>query len=253
MPSFSPGLIATIGSIAAGIILLFMGFKAMMQVKRVNSISKSVPSFVSSLMGQMRTGLVLSEAVILIAKDTYFKHLSPLLKVAAERIKKGMPVSTALDIMARQLDNSLFFHVASVISKVEESGGNVTGILEKMEQYVNGSVKASSKRATDMSSYAMVTFISFGVLLFTLLLAVGMIFPRLSAASSIKVASFGVSLGGIQIITWAFFAVSITYAIGNGLISGVFTSGSVKAGSFYAGFLLILTAISFFVVSGGVA
>ena len=229
------------------------------QVRKANSISKSVPRFVSSLMENMKTGQILSEAVIMVAKDSHSKHLAPLLTVAAERIKKGMPVSNALDIMAQQLNNSLFSHVASVISKVEESGGNVTEILEKMEQYVNGSVKASSRRISDMSSYAMVTFISFGVLLFTLLLAVGMIFPKLSIASSVTAISsstsapFGISAGGVHIITWAFFAISMIYAVGNGLISGIFTSGNVKAGSFYAGLLLIATAISFFIVSGGIA
>lgn len=256
--SMGIGLYTTIASVVVGAILSYIGYVELKDVKRINSISKTVPKFVSMVVETMKTGMVLSRAIIMISENNSFKYLSPLLKTAAERVKKGMSVSDALTIMAKELDNPLFSHVTSVISKVEESGGNVTGILEKMEAYAQGTVKATTKRAADMGAYTMVMFISFGVMVFTLLLAVATIFPRLAAMSGVGSGlsgigglSMGISASGINLVVWAFFAVGMIYSVANGSISGIFTGGSIKAGLLYVGLLMTLTAIAFFVASGG--
>ncbi|MEM3192140.1 MAG: type II secretion system F family protein [Candidatus Parvarchaeota archaeon] len=257
MMRISLGLETTIAIAIISIALMLIGYRQMVEVKRINNISLLIPAFTSSLLEAMKTGLVLSEAIVLVADSTSFEYITPLLRVAASKIKKGMSVAEALGEMARKLRNPLFSHVVSVISKIEETGGDVTGILEKVEQYVEGNVKASYRRSTDMNSYAMVSFISFGVLMFTLMIAVMLIFPKLTIASTIApgglsiAGNFGTSISGIHLVTWSFYIVSIIYAYGNGLISGIFLNGSVRAGLFYAGILAAVTALAFYVASGG--
>jgi type II secretory pathway component PulF len=251
MFSLSQGLIATVVFTVAGAVMTVVGYRETVKVRKANVISAAVPSFISLLLGNMKTGMVLSKAIAIVAESTHFKYITPFLTAASERIKKGQSVGESLEMVAQELHNDLFDQVTSVISKVEETGGDITGILEKVSLYVEASVKATSRRSTDMASYAAVTFISFAVLLFTLLLAVVMIFPKLASASTVGVSAFGISAGGLNMITWAFFAVSVTYSVSNGLISGVFVNGSVRGGAFYAGLLTASTAILFFVLTGG--
>lgn len=251
MLSLSPGLIATIIFAVAGVGMTVVGYREMLKVRKANIISAAVPSFISLLLGNMKTGMVLSRAVAIVAESTHSRYITPFLTAASERIKKGQSVGESLGMVAQELHNDLFDQVTSVISKVEETGGDITGILEKVGMYVEASVKATTRRTTDMASYATVTFISFAVLLFTLLLAVVMIFPKLTAASTVGASAFGMSASGLNMITWAFFAVSVTYSVSNGLIAGVFVNGSVRGGAFYAGLLMMSTAILFFALTGG--
>lgn len=249
---FSFAFMLTVSLSIAGVIMMAIGYKEILKVKRANAISKSVPGFISTLIETMKTGQVLSRAIIIVSTSTNIKYISPLLKIAAERIKKGMSVGKALDIMARDLGNDLFTHVASVVSKIEETGGDVTEILRKLSDFVEATVKASTRRSSDMASYATVLFISFGVMLFTLLLAVVMIFPKLMAASAIKASTFGISATALTLVTWSFFIVAEVYSATNGLNAGIFLSGNAKAGFFYGGILAAATAVVFYVFSGGV-
>lgn len=258
MFSVSIGVLVTMVFMVAGIVLTVIGYREMAKVRKAKVIADAVPSFISILLANMKTGMVLARAIEVTADNTHFEYVTPLLVGASAKIKKGQSVGEALNDVARELHNSLFDQVTSVISKVEETGGDITGILEKVSMYVEANVKASARRSSDLASYAMVTFISFAVLLFTLLLAVVLIFPKLGVASSVGsgsalggISAFGISPAGLSLVTWAFFAVSVTYSIGNGLISGVFLNGSLKGGSFYGGLLTIGTAVLFFVLTGG--
>lgn len=246
-------LVITLGGCVG---MMVFGYLGLLGVRKRNAISKAVPQFISQLVESLKTGMILSRALILIAETNESKEFGSALKSAASKIKKGMPVSRALDGMAVKLDNSLFTQVSSVISNVEETGGNVTTILGKLQDFMTTNIRMSTTRLTAMATYAMVVFINSVVLTIVLLLGVHSVFPPLTNGGGVGALtggnlSFGMSQSEAFILSLAFFITAFAYAAGNGIIAGVFTHASPKAGLLYGGVLAAVTTILFFMFSGG--
>lgn len=208
--------------------------------------------FSRNLVESVKAGTPISKSIINV-KNKPYGVLSENVNKLANQISIGIPFSQALQIFARDINNSTISRALTLIGQAEKAGGDIGEILEAIAGAVNMSDKLKKERKAAISTLVVQGYIIFFVFMIIILVMQFKILPMVSGIadlSSIESADIVSSVGGgisKEDISSSFLYLLLIQGLFSGLVIGKLAEGSIKHGVKHS-FALMLTS---FLVSAG--
>ena len=227
-------------------------FSVMQEAKNSAEKEEMFLEFSRNLVESVKAGTPISKSIINL-KERPYGVLSRHVKKLANQIYMGIPLSIALQVFSKDVNNATISRAITLIGQAEKSGGEITEILESVAEAVNTSDKLKKERKAAISTLVVQGYIIFVVFIIIVLVMQFKIIPMLSGIQGIGSATGGLGLQGESFeglqseITNAFFYLILIQGFFSGLAIGKLAEGTIKAGVKHS-FALIL--ISFIVSSG---
>jgi flagellar protein FlaJ len=214
--------------------------------------------FSRDLVGNVRAGTPISKAILNIQSKDY-GSLTPYIRKLANQISLGIPIKTALETFARDLDSQTISRAINIISESEKAGGQIEDILESVVRSVSQIEKLKKERRS-----AMYTLVVQGYIIFLIFIVIMLVmeFKILSIATGLGEmtgssgdigGSLGGNIGGLMggsggtasaaELARPFLWLLIVQSIFTGLVIGKLSEGSIKAGLKHSFILLVLSVL----------
>ncbi len=214
--------------------------------------------FARNLVESVKTGTPISKSIINVRNKPY-GVLSEHIKKLANQISIGIPLSSALQTLSKDVKNKTISRALTLIGQAERSGGDIGEILESVTEAVSTSDKLKKERKAAISSLVVQGYIIFVVFIAIIFVLQFQILPMLvgivPAAGSLGIGGLS---GGSSIeqgeLANAFLYLLLIQGFFSGLIIGKLSEGNVKSGirhSFVLMLLAFLTSAAANVLFGG--
>lgn len=206
--------------------------------------------FARNLVESVKTGTPISKSIVNM-KNKPYGILSPNVNKLANQISMGIPLSSALQVFSRDVDNKSISRVLTLIGQAEKAGGDIGQILEAVAGAVSMSDKLKKERKATISTLVVQGYIIFLVFMIIILVMQFKILPLLSGLADIKTLGTG-GLGitqseGIEDFSNAFLYLMLIQGLFSGLTIGKLSEGSFKAGIKHSFTLMVAS----FIISAG--
>ena len=222
-------------------------FSTILETRIANEKEEMFLEFCRSLAESVKTGTPISKSIINI-KDKPYGVLSGNIKKLANQISLGIPLSTALQVFSRDVNNRTVSRAITLIGQAEKSGGNIGVILESVTDAVSTSDKLKKERKAVLSNLIVQGYIIFFVFLIIILILQFKIIPIVSGISNIGSTSVGIisspSTDQLEVSS-AFLYLLLIQGFFSGLTIGKLSEKNIKAGIKHS-FILMLTAFVVF-------
>jgi flagellar protein FlaJ len=212
--------------------------------------------FTRNLVESVKTGTPISKSIINV-KDKSYGVLGVHVNKLANQISMGIPISIALSIFAKDINNKTISRTLTLIGQAEKAGGDIGEILESVAEAVSMSDKLKKERKAAISTLVIQGYIIFFVFMIIILIFQFQILPLVSGISSLGEEGIGdVGFGGVgggEPISGEELSSSFLYLL---LIQGFFTGltiGQLSEGSFKAGIQHSFTLMFFSFMISAVA
>ncbi len=214
--------------------------------------------FSRSLVESVKTGTPVSKSIIN-SKDKSFGVLSIHINKLANQISLGIPLSFALKIFAKDLNNKTISRAITLISQAEKAGGNIGVILESVADAVKISDKIKKERKSSISALVSQGYIIFFIFAIIVLIMQFKIMPMLGGIGTLSLTAGAASLSSSsengedignndsKMITNSFLYLFLIQGFFTGLVIGKLAEGNIRAGIKHS-FTIIL--ISFLISTG---
>ncbi|GAH34541.1 unnamed protein product, partial [marine sediment metagenome] len=208
--------------------------------------------FSRNLVESVKTGTPISKSIINV-KGRAYGELSPHVQKLANQITMGIPLTAALRVFAKDINNKTVSRAITLIGQAERAGGEIGEILEAVAGAVSESDKLKKERKASIATLVVQGYIIFFVFLVIILVMQFQMLPMVSGVSDIgDIGIAGVGSVGSEGISQEEMSSSFLYMLlvqgfFTGLVIGKLSEGNVKAGVKHS-FALMLTA---FLVSAG--
>ena len=224
--------------------------------RKENEKEEMFIEFSRSLVESVKTGTPISKSITN-AKNKNYGALSPHINKLANQIELGIPLNTALQIFAKDINNKTITRALTLIGQAERAGGDIGEILESVAEAVVMSDKLKKERIAAISTLVTQGYIIFFIFIIIVLIMQHKIIPLLEGMTDISSGDTG-GLGGSitsgtgakldkDTIGAAFLYLLIVQGFFSGLAIGKLSEGDVKSG-FKHSFALML--ISFLIYTG---
>ncbi len=215
--------------------------------------------FARSLVESVKTGTPISRSIINV-RNKSFGVLSPHIKKLSNQISMGIPLTMALQIFARDVNNKTVSRSITLIGQAEQAGGDIGRILEDVAEAVSTSDKIKKERKASISTLVVQGYIIFVVFMIIVLVMQFKIIPIIGGIANIA-GSGGGGVGGLvgiggggggtaldqQALSSSFLYLLLMQGFFSGLTIGKLSDGNIKAGVKHS-FALVL--LSFLVSTG---
>ena len=213
--------------------------------KRVRKANDEFPGLLRDLAQAKRAGLTLIDSVLLTSEGNY-GILTEGLRTIAYQLTWGVPFEDALRMFAKRYPTNMIKRSVEIIIEGYRVGGDVGEILKIAAEDVNELRSLERKRASDMSPYVAICYITFGVFLLILLVLYKTLIPMMTEAAE-QVTGAGMGRATIvkvdaERMKMILFHCGIIQGICSGLVAGKLGEGKVIAGLKHA---LLLASGSF--------
>lgn len=201
--------------------------------------------FTRNLVESVRTGTPISKSIINM-KSKPFGVLSKHIAKLANQISLGIPLGTALQIFANDVDNPTVSRTITLIGQAEKAGGNIGDILEEVAKAVSMVDKLKKERKAAISALVVQGYIIFFVFIVIILVMQFYIIPMISGISNVgSLGISGISSTGsglsAQEISSAFIYLLLIQGFFSGLTIGKLGEGDMRAGLKHSFALMILS------------
>jgi len=201
--------------------------------------------FARNLVESVKTGTPISKSIINM-RNKQFGVLSQNVAKLANQISMGIPLSAALQVFARDLNNKTISRALTLIAQAEKAGGNIGEILEAVAKAVNMIEKLQKERKSTISTLVAQGYIIFFVFMIIILVMQFYIIPMISGISNVGglgVEGISTSAGeiGATEISNAFMYLLLIQGLFSGLAIGKLSEGNIKAGIKHSFALMILS------------
>lgn len=210
--------------------------------------------FSRNLVESVKTGTPISKSIVnMSSKD--FGVLTPHIKKLSNQISLGIPLTTALKIFDKDLDNKIISRAVTLIGEAERAGGEIGKILESVTEAVSLSDRLKKERKATISTLVTQGYIIFLVFIVIVLVMQFRIIPMLSGISTVgdALATTGVSSGGEVVdtksISDSFLYLLIVQGFFSGLTIGKLSEESVKAGIKHSFILVVMSFLIYTVIN----
>jgi pilus assembly protein TadC len=219
------------------------------ETKIENEKEEMFLEFTRNLVESVKTGTPISRSIINL-KDKAYGVLGENIKKLANQISLGIPLSSALVVFAKDVNNRTVSRTITLIGEAETAGGDIGEILEAVAEAVNMSDKLKKERKAAISTLVVQGYIIFIVFLIIILIMQFQILPMVSGIAELGTIGTGTfaTMAAGEAITQEEISNSFLYLL---LIQGFFTGltiGKLGEGGFKAGikhsFALMLLAFS---------
>lgn len=211
--------------------------------------------FARNLVENVRAGTPISKAILNVKSKDY-GDLNPYVNKLANQISVGIPIKTALDIFARDLNNTVISRAISIISESEKAGGQIEDILEAVVVSVSQIEKLKKERRSAMYTLVVQGYIIFLIFLVIMIVMEFKILPiatsfnegfnkeTISGLSGLE----GMGFGGGPVatpeqLTKPFLWMLIIQGLFTGLVIGKLAEGEVKLGIKHSFVLMVLAIL----------
>ncbi len=224
-------------------------FSIIQETKVSTDKEKMFLEFTRNLVESVKTGTPISKSILNMKKKPFgvlSRHVSKL----ANQIALGIPLKTALETFAKDLNNVTVSRTITLIGQAEKAGGNIGEILESVAKAVNMADKLKKERKSTISTLVMQGYIIFFVFIVIVLVMQFYIIPMISgiaSTGSLNIGGIG-STGGastadIGDVSKAFLYLLLIQGLFSGLAIGKLAEGEVKAGLKHSFALMTLSFI----------
>ncbi len=200
--------------------------------------------FTRNLVESVKTGTPISKSIINMKKKPFgvlSKHVDKL----ANQIALGIPLRTALQTFAEDINNNTVTRTITLIGQAERAGGNIGEILEAVAKAVSSADKLKKERKATISTLAVQGYIIFFVFMIIVLVMQFYIIPMISGIASVGTLGIGgvTTPSGTEAldVSRAFLYLLIIQGMFSGLTIGKLSEGSVKAGIKHSFALVVLS------------
>ncbi len=192
--------------------------------------------FTRNLVESVKTGTPISKSIINMRKKP-FGVLSKNVEKLANQISLGIPLNTALQIFAKDINNNTVSKTITLIGQAERAGGNIGEILESVAKAVNMADKLKKERKATISTLVVQGYIIFFVFMIIVLVMQFYIIPMISGIANVG----GLGLGGgtstptgtgleAADISRSFLYLLLIQGLFSGLTIGKLSEGNIKSG-----------------------
>lgn len=206
--------------------------------------------FSRDLVESVKTGTPISKSIINMKSQSYGvlgRHVEKL----GNQISMGVPLTKALQIFSKDVENKTISRALTLIGQAERAGGDIGEILESVAGAVSMSDKLKKERKATISTLVVQSYIIFFVFMAIVLIMQFQIIPMVSGIADVGVLG---SLGGgggeainQEQISNVFLYMLLVQGFFTGLTVGKLSEGSIKPGIKHS-FILMFAA---FIVSTG--
>jgi len=237
------------------------GFYASTRERHIKEIEIRLPDFLRDVAEAGRFGMTLADAIVVASAGRY-GELTPEIKKMAAQIEWGVPASEAIRLFSERVKTPLVTRMASIIMKANDAGGNVADVLSMVSHDAKETILTQEERGVTMQTYVLVIYIAFFVFIATILILEGQFLPKMKYAGE-QVSEAAKAIGATEIpgvsikvdiipeISFIFLLSVLVHAIGDGILAGVISNGSIPIGMRHSFIMLIVGFVSLRLLVGG--
>ncbi|MFB6282764.1 MAG: type II secretion system F family protein [Halobacteria archaeon] len=220
--------------------------------RREKKILKELPQILRKLESANDTGMTLNQSIGLISENST-GELSKELGHVYNQLQWNTDINLALREMSNRLKISRVSRVIKVVTKANESSGNLHGVLEVAARDVESEYKLDKERFQNMIIYTVIILISFLVFLFVIVILDKQFLSKMAevggsgGGSASKDSPSGINFGDVPIDTYrmVFFHAAIIQGFGSGLVAGQMGEDDLLSGLKYGIVMMMLALIIF--------
>src|SRR3989344_2780885 len=135
---------------------------------RQKEIELKFLEFIRNLVEAVKSGIPIPKAVLQVG-DKDYGALTPYVKKLAYQIEWGIPMHNALIIFADDTENNVIKRSISIIIEADQSGGNISDILQSVSTSVVNIKKIKEERKSSISSQIVQGYIVFVIFIIVML------------------------------------------------------------------------------------
>ncbi len=224
------------------------------KTRREKKIIRELPETLKKLSSANETGMTLDESLLLVS-ETSSGVLSQELKKVHNEIQWGSSLNDALISFANRLKIPRLSRTIKLLTKANESSGDVQGVLEVAARDVDSAYKLDRERFQNMIIYTVIIIISFLVFLFVIIILDNQFLGEMAAAEGenggpddLEGAGGGGGAGAMDMsdipidqYRMVFFHAGVIQAFCSGLVAGQMGEDDLLSGLKYA---IVMTFIA---------
>ena len=222
-------------------------FSTIRETRIANEKEQMFLEFSRSLAESVKTGTPISKSIVNLKGKSY-GVLSENIKKLANQIVLGIPLSTALQIFSKDVNNKTVSRAITLIGQAEKSGGDNGEILAAVTEAVSTSDKLKKERKAVISTLIVQGYIIFFVFLIIILVLQFKIIPMVSGIDNIGLASTEItsssSTDQLEVGS-AFLYLLLIQGFFSGLTIGKLSEKNLKAGIKHSFILMVVAFIVF--------
>jgi archaeal flagellar protein FlaJ len=225
-------------------------FSTMQKTKIATEKEELFLEFTRNLVESVKTGTPISKSIVNMKKKP-FGVLSRHVEKLANQISLGIPLKTALQTFADDINNATISRTITLIGQAEKAGGNIGEILEAVAKAVSIADKLKKERKSTISTLVAQGYIIFFVFLVIVIVMQFYIIPMLSGISSVgNLGAAGTGgIGGVAAgadttagdVSKSFLYLLIIQGFFSGLTIGKLSEGSIKSGIKHSFSMVVLS------------
>ena len=240
--------------------------------KDQREIEAIFPEFVRDLVGSVKSGMVVPDAIIHISTTNY-GALTPHIVKMANQLTWSIPVHKVLVNFAASINSKVIQRAIATVIEAEQSGGNIEEVLESITDSLVEIKRVKEQRRANIHSQTIQSYIIFFVFLGVMVIISSMLIPFMSkvgtseSGSEVPALTQEALTGMMQKVTidttnpytfvhsigkWfvsidgIFLMLSLIQGFFAGIVIGKLSEGSLQAGIKHS---LILGSVAFFVIT----
>ena len=200
-------------------------------------IENSIPDLLEDIGEGQLAGMTFVKAL----ESSASKNFGPLtdeLRRVLNNIRVGGTVEEAFQILADRVSSRIVRMATTIIIETNRSGGDIDRIVRTMANYFWELKAMAMERRGTMRIYVAITYISFIILLVTIMIILNQLLFPLVSGSGTPLFTSEASYGQYRLVL---FHMTLILAIATGLTAGKMGEGKIRSGLKHA---VIMTAIS---------
>ncbi|APH39277.1 type II secretion system F family protein [Methanohalophilus halophilus] len=210
----------------------------------INQVEEYIPNFLRDMAEMSRAGLTLPAAVNTLTKADY-GVLTEEVKQMDASLSWGISFEVTLENFAQRLNTPLISRSVALITQANRAGGRTSSVLDAAARDANEIKTLQRERKGNMVVYVVISYMSFLVFLFVVLMLTSKFVPTMAEAGNAAAAAGA----GSQFIgafdpdhfTRILFHASVIQGFVTGIVAGQMGEGQVSAGLKHS---LLLTIIA---------
>ena len=172
--------------LGGGVLIMVVPFvlTAINETRMENEKEEMFLEFTRNLVESVKTGTPISKSIINL-KGKSFGVLDINIGKLANQISIGIPINTALQIFAKDVQNRTVSRTLTLIGQAERAGGDIGQILESVAGAVSMADRLKKERKAAVSSLVVQGYIIFFVFMIIILIMQFQILPLVSGISGL--------------------------------------------------------------------
>ena len=143
-------------------------------------LEEKFPEFVRNLVGSVKSGMPMSQAIVHVSKNDY-GSLTHHVRKLANQIEWAIPLHRALTTFANETRNRIIRRAVSTVIEAEQSGGDIEEVLESITNSLVEIKKIKEQRRASIQTQITQGYILFFVFLAVIVVIQNVLMPYISS------------------------------------------------------------------------